>query len=78
MCNSYNSEIDRWQEEPPLNEARGLHSSCALGIKIYIFEGWHSDAHNRIDTVEVLDTAEERIFNEKGEDVGRTWQLLDI
>ena len=45
----------KWETLPDLNEARQLHSSCALGKEaVYVFCG--TNTSNHINSIERLDT----------------------
>lgn len=41
-CDRYDVAKNKWEEMPPMNQARFSHSSCHLGAFIYVFGGTNS------------------------------------
>ena len=48
---------DTWSQAPVLNEAREMCSGCALGDKLYVFNGSNSklNAGKPLKTIEIID-----------------------
>ena len=53
-CRIYVISSDHWLEGPSLNQARSMHSSCALQNKVYVYGGNHID-HGYIGSIESID-----------------------
>ena len=47
-----------------------------MGRRVYVFEGLDSEKQHRVSSIEMLDLAQDRIINEKGQDIGRQWQIV--
>ena len=73
-CLRYDIKTNCWKNVPKLSRARGYHSSCAVGTRIFVFGG--SNGIIPINSIETLSVVAD--LND-GLDSGLTrWDLIEV